>query len=290
MAMTQTQGMAPPRSAPNEIYRHRLLVRATHWVNALVMLVMVLSGLQIFNAHPALYWGQQSNFTAPVLAMTAERTPNGLKGVTTVLGQRVVTTGVFGVSPVHGAPTPRGFPAWMTLPGQQWLAMGRRYHFFFAWFFVANGLIYIAWSLYRRHLQKDLLPSWAELKQIPHVFWEHLRFHFPKGEEAKVYNVLQKLAYVGVAFVLGPLIVLTGLTMSPAMDTSFPFLLDVFGGRQSARTIHFLCAFGFVAFFGVHIFMVLVSGVGNNLRSMLTGWYRIKAAPAAAKAEVPHHG
>jgi thiosulfate reductase cytochrome b subunit len=135
-------------------------------------------------------------------------------------------------------------------------------------------------------LQKDLLPAKGELKQIPHVFWEHLRFRFPEGEEAKAYNVLQKLAYVGVAFVLGPLVVLTGLTMSPGIDTAYPVLLDIFGGRQSARTIHFLCAFGFVAFFAVHIAMVLISGVGNNLRSMVTGWYRIKWP----KEEVPGHG
>src|SRR5262249_14456886 len=136
----------------------------------------------------------------------------------------------------------------------------------------------IGYSLLRRHAQKDLLPSLAELKRIPEVVWDHLRFRFPEGEEAKAYNVLQKLAYFGVAFVLGPLIVLTGLTMSPAMDTSFPILLDIFGGRQSARTIHFLCATGFVAFFAVHIFMVLVSGVGNNIRSMITGFYRIPYA------------
>ena len=223
------------------IYRHKLLVRITHWVNALVIFIMLLSGLQIFNAHPALYWGQDSDFAAPWLA-------------------------------------PGRFPDWITLPGSQWLAMGRRWHFFFAWFFVTNGLIYIGYSLWRRHAQKDLLPSVAELKRIPQVFWDHLRLRFPEGEEAKVYNVLQKLAYFGVAFVLGPLIVLTGLTMSPGMDTSFPILLDIFGGRQSARTIHFLCAFGFVTFFAVHIVMVLLSGVGNNIRSMITGFYRIPHA------------
>jgi thiosulfate reductase cytochrome b subunit len=220
------------------IYRHALAIRITHWVNALVLFIMLLSGLQIFNAHPALYWGQASNFGAPLLS-------------------------------------PGRFPDWATLPGTQWLAMGRRWHFFFAWFFVLNGLAYWGYSLWRRHVQKDLLPGKAELKRIPQVFWDHLRFRFPEGEEARAYNVLQKLAYFGVAFVLGPLVVLTGLTMSPAMDTSFPILLDLFGGRQSARTIHFLCAFGFVAFFAVHIVMVLISGVGNNIRSMITGWYRI---------------
>lgn len=264
------------------IYRHTLLVRITHWVNALVLFIMLMSGLQIFNAHPALYWGKASDFRAPIFSLTAEWKPDGtLKGVTTLFGQRLVTTGVLGASRVDGMPTMRGFPAWITVPGIQWLAMGRRWHFFFAWFFVVNGLTYIGYSLWRRHAQKDLLPSKAELKRSPQVFWDHLRFRFPEGEEAKAYNVLQKLAYFGVAFVLGPLVVLTGLTMSPGMDTSFPILLDIFGGRQSARTIHFLCAFGFVAFFAIHLFMVLVSGVGNNIRSMITGWYRIKP-------EAPH--
>jgi thiosulfate reductase cytochrome b subunit len=241
-----------------------------------VLFIMLLSGLQIFNAHPALYWGQASNFRGSFLAMSAEQNADGsLKGITTVLGQRLNTTGIFGASSVDGVRAARGFPAWMTLPGTQWLAMGRRWHFFFAWFFVTNGLLYIGYSLWRRHAQKDLLPGKDELKQIPQVFWDHLRLRFPEGEEAKVYNVLQKLAYFGVAFVLGPLVVLTGLTMSPGMDTGFPILLDIFGGRQSARSIHFLCAFGFVAFFAVHIAMVLLSGVANNIRSMVTGWYQI---------------
>lgn len=259
------------------VYRHALFVRITHWVNALVILVMLASGLQIFNAHPALYWGKASNFDAPILAMTGERRADGsLKGITTLFGQRFATTGVFGVSDVMGRPTVRGFPAWMTLPGPQWLAMGRRWHLFFGWLFVINGLVFAAYALWRRHVDRDLLPSKDELTRIPRVFRDHLRFRFPEGEEAKAYNVLQKLAYFGVIFVLGPLVVLTGLTMSPAMDTAFPILPDIFGGRQSARTIHFLCALGFVAFFAVHIFMVLVSGVGNNIRSMITGWYRIK--------------
>ena len=224
------------------IYRHKLTVRITHWVNALVLLVMLLSGLQIFNAHPALYWGQASDFTSPFIAISG------------------------------------GFPGWMTLPGVQWLAMGRLWHLSFAWLFVVNGLVYVGYSLWRRHAQTDLLPTGAELKRIPRVFWDHLRLRFPEGDEAKVYNVLQKLAYFGVAFVLGPLIVLTGLTMSPAMDTRFPVLLDLFGGRQSARTIHFLCAFGFVSFFAVHIAMVILSGAENNVRAIITGWYRIPDA------------
>ncbi len=102
-----------------------------------------------------------------------------------------------------------------------------------------------------------------------------MRLRFPKGDEAKRYNVLQKLAYLIVVFVLGPVMVLAGLTMSPRLDASYPILLEIFGGRQSARTIHFICAFSFLGFFVIHIVMVLLSGVFNNLRSMITGWYNL---------------
>ena len=121
-----------------------------------------------------------------------------------------------------------------------------------------------------------------EFKHIGHTIWEHLRFRFPKGKEAKRYNVLQKLAYFGVAFIVGPLVVLAGLTMSPRIDAGFPILLHLFDGRQSARTVHFLCAFAFLAFVVIHLLMVLISGVWSNLRSMITGRYDI------GEAEDPH--
>ena len=172
----------------------------------------------------------------------------------------------------------RGFPSWITLPSYRDLATGRRWHFFFAWAFVLNGLAYLAYSLWSGHVRRDLVPSRPQLRNIGHDIVEHIRLRFPKGEEAKRYNVLQKLAYLAVIFVLLPLVVLTGLTMSPGIDAAFPFLVDVFGGRQSARTIHFLCATGIVLFVIVHVGMVLVSGVWNNMRSMITGRYRIEPA------------
>ncbi len=175
----------------------------------------------------------------------------------------------------------RGFPWWATLPGHRDLAMGRRWHFFFAWLFLFNGLAYLLWSLGSGHLRRDLAPSGKELKHIGASIWEHVRLKFPKGEEAKRYNVLQKLAYLLVALILLPLMLLTGLAMSPGMDAAFPFLLDMFGGRQSARTIHFIAASGIVIFVVVHLVMVLISGVWNNLRSMITGRYVI--APAEEK-------
>ncbi len=151
--------------------------------------------------------------------------------------------------------------------------MGRRWHFFFAWLLVINGLIYVANLLIGRHLS-DLVPSRADLKAIPRAILDHARLRFPKGDEALRYNVLQKLAYLGVV-VAFPVLVLAGLTMSPAMDAAFPWLVPLFHGRQSARTIHFVLAAALVAFVAVHLLMVLLSGVFNNLRSMITGRYRI---------------
>jgi len=261
------------------IYRHSGAVRLTHWVNALVLLVLLMSGLQIFNAHPGLYLGSKSNFNDPVLAMAATQDGDTIKGVTMVLGHSFDTTGVFGVVvDPDGGLEERGFPWSVTLPGHRDLATGRRWHFFFAWAFVLNGLAYLIWSLASGHLRRDLTPSGQELKHIGPSIWEHARLKFPKGEEAKRYNVLQKLTYLFVALVLLPLMLLTGLTMSPGMDAAFPFLLDLLGGRQTARTIHFIAASGIVIFVAVHLVMVLISGVWNNLRSMITGRYVIEPA------------
>ena len=113
-------------------------------------------------------------------------------------------------------------------------------------------------------------------KNLPHEIVSHAKLNFPKGEEAKHYNGIQKMAYGAVIFIVAPLIVLTGLTMSPTLDAAFPELLWIFGGRQTARTIHFICAFSFLAFFIIHIVMVVLSGTWNNIRSMITGRYVIE--------------
>ncbi|MFL6690976.1 MAG: cytochrome b/b6 domain-containing protein [Alphaproteobacteria bacterium] len=269
------------RTRPDEpripFYRHALAVRITHWLNAGVLLVMLMSGLQIFNAHPALYWGAQSNFAHPLLSFSALQNSAGqvVRGITQIGSWQFNTTGILGASRMDGVLVVRGFPAWATLPGPQWLAMGRVWHFFFAWLFVINGALFALYALARGHV-RDLLPTARDFRNLPHEIVEHIRLCFPKGEDAKRYNALQKLAYFTVIFIQGPLVVLTGLTMSPTMDAAFPFLPWLFGGRQSARTIHFLCAFSFVAFFVVHIVMVVLSGTWNNLRSMITGRYLIE--------------
>jgi thiosulfate reductase cytochrome b subunit len=264
-------------SDDRRVYRHRLWVRVTHWINVICMTGLLMSGLQIFNAHPALYWGNASVFDSPFFAIGTIQDPEGRnEGVTTIDGHSFDTSGLLGLSGDPRDPaSARAFPAWATLPSDQWLAMGRRWHFFFAWIFVINGLAYGIASIVGRHLRRDLVPTRRELARIPRSIGEHLRLRFPKGEEAKHYNVLQKLAYLIVAFLLGPVMVLAGLAMSPRLDASYPILLDIFGGRQSARTIHFILAFTFLAFVGIHLVMVLISGVWNNLRSMITGWYDI---------------
>ncbi|MGH6989659.1 MAG: cytochrome b/b6 domain-containing protein [Stellaceae bacterium] len=275
--VTETEGASMRDERPHRrlVYRHGVLIRVTHWINLVCMTILLMSGLQIFNAHPALYWGDKSVFAAPILTMGEGKNAAGQPiGITQIFGHDFTTTGVLGLSRGEdGQMIERGFPEWATIPGPQWLAMGRTWHFFFAWIFVINGAIYLAATIFGRHLRRDLVPSGAELRHIGRSIWDHLRLRFPKERR---YNVLQKLSYLFVIFVLAPVIVATGLTMSPRIDAGYPFLLTLFGGRQSARTIHFICAFSFLGFAAIHIAMVLVSGVWNNLRSMVTGRYAIR--------------
>ncbi|MEK1871220.1 MAG: cytochrome b/b6 domain-containing protein [Rhizobium altiplani] len=264
------------------IRRHSLTVRLSHWLNVLCMTVLLFSGLQIFNAHPALYWGQYGADSDPsFFSLEAVEQGDITRGVTRVGGLSFDTTGILGVSNVDGEPTARGFPAWITLPSYQDLATGRRWHFFFAWLFVVNGLIYLGYGLLTRHFRRDLLPTTDELApaHLAQEIVDHARLRFPKGEKARRYNALQKLTYLLVIFVALPLMIATGLTMSPGFDAFAPWLIDLFGGRQSARTLHFITASSLVAFVVVHVAMVLVSGVFNNMRSMITGRYAIQTEP-----------
>jgi thiosulfate reductase cytochrome b subunit len=259
-------------------HRHSLPVRLMHWTNVVALTILLMSGLSIFNAHPRLYWGK-SSYTGrpPVLEIgTRDRGELGFVGVTRVLRYEFDTTGVLGVSKAaDGRPTARGFPRWATIPDNQWLSMARTWHFFFAWVLVINGFAYVAYSAASRHLARDLLPDRADWRSIGRSVLDHLRFRHPAGEAARRYNVLQKLAYLAVVFVLLPLIVLMGVAMSPWMNSALPGWVDLVGGRQSARTIHFAAAWLLVAFVLVHVFEVVVSGLWNHLRSMITGRYRI---------------
>src|ERR1700749_4807995 len=269
-------GLAP--DGPHySFFRHPLLIRVTHWLNAEILFGMLLSGLQIFNAHPALYWGKSADFDHPILSMMAYGHDDTVtQGITQIGPWKFDTTGVLGASKADGQLVARGFPDWATIPGPQWLALGRLWHFLFAWLFVTNGAIFVAYALRTRHAQKELIPNSQDFKNLPHEIVNHAKLNFPKGEEARHYNGIQKMAYGAVIFIIAPLIILTGLTMSPTMDAAIPELLWVFGGRQTARTIHFLCAFSFLAFFIIHIVMVVLSGTWNNIRSMITGRYTIE--------------
>lgn len=269
---------APDRKESMLYYRHRLPVRVMHWINVLAFFMLLMSGLQIFNAHPALNWGKSSyDGKPPLLQMRADRLPGGeVVGVTQVFGHRFLTTGVLGASRgPDGALVERGFPSWVTIPGPQWLAMGRRWHLFFAWVFVINGAAYLLYTVFSRHLTRDLAPSGADWRSIGKSLKDHLLLRHSRGEAEMRYNVLQKLTYLLVIFVLLPLMVLTGWSMSPRLDTLLPGWVDLLGGRQSGRTIHFIVAWLLVAFVLIHVFEAAISGFWNNLRSMITGRYRI---------------
>ena len=219
--------------------RHAALVRITHWINVVCFTLLLMSGLQIFNAHPALYVGERSDFDHPTISIRAHLSENGLVGETAIVGHSFDTTGVLGVSSENGQVSSRAFPSWITIPSSQDLATGRRWHFFFAWLLVLNALIYLVWGIASRHFGRDFLPSRVELGHIGRAVREHLRLRFPRGEAAKRYNVLQQFAYLMVVFVLFPLMILTGLTMSLGIDSALPRLLTLFGGRQTAPLIHF---------------------------------------------------
>jgi thiosulfate reductase cytochrome b subunit len=278
--MTDQDEAAAP-AAPRRVltYRHNVVTRITHWINVLCLTILLLSGLQILNAYPSFHWGQIGADSDPYLArIEAVGDARSQRGVLHVGGQTMDMTGVLGVSNQDGEQVARAFPGWMTLPAGADLATGRRWHFFFAWLFVANGLLYVVTALLLGHFRRDLLPRRDELRlgSLWHELRDHARLRFPKGEAARRYNVLQKLTYLAVILILLPTMVLTGLTMSPGIDAAAPFLLDLFGGRPSARTIHFVTASLLVAFVVIHVVMVVLSGAWNNMRSMITGRYAIK--------------
>lgn len=257
------------------VRRHRFSTRLWHWINAIAILVLLMSGLTIFNAHPRLYWGQYGANTDYAWLQIGSSDGAGYLRIGDV---SVTTTGVLGRwTDSDGEARNRAFPSWSTIPSSYNLGLGRRWHLTFAWLFAAGIVSYLLWSLANRHLWRDLLPRRSELH--PRHVWrdikDHARLKFPTGAAALNYSILQKASYLGVIVVMIPAMVLSGLTMSPSMDATWPWLLDLFGGRQTARSIHFIIAALLVVFFIVHILMVLLAGPLNELRSIITGRFRL---------------
>lgn len=221
--------------ADEVVFRHTLLVRITHWINAISFLFLVPSGIAIVLAHPEFYWGE---------------------------------TGYF------GDPTAFALPLEANPDHTGW---GRGMHFAFAWVLVINGLVYLISGLLNGHFRRKLLPTSEQLQpdHLLHEIREHARLRPPRGVAALRYNVLQKLSYLIVVFLLFPAMLLSGLTMSPAVTAAFPELFTLFGGRQSARTIHFIAGSLLALFLVVHIAQVFIAGVANEIRSMITGRFVI---------------
>ncbi|MBC9032866.1 cytochrome b/b6 domain-containing protein [Sphingomonas sp. JC676] len=231
----------PDPAPPPMLYRHALATRLWHWINALAIFIMIGSGLMIFNAHPRLYWGQYgANWDHAWLAL------------------------------------PR-FPGWATIPSHYSLSGARHWHLFFALVLAFGLLIYMALSLLNRHFARDLRIRRAELgpRHLWADFKAHLALRFHDPENPRAYNIFQKLSYAGMIFVLIPLLILSGLALSPNMDAAWPWLTEIFGGRQSARSVHFIAMALTTLFILVHLTLVLLAGPINEVRSMITGWWRV---------------
>ncbi len=259
------------------VYKHSLVTRITHWLGSLAMLVLFMSGLQIFNAAPYLDASDKSDPGKRILAIgsDSQSAMSPGRGVTQVFGHAFTTTHVLGYADDgQGGESPRAFPGWLTLPAYQDLAAGRTWHLFFAWILVACGVAYMVGGAFRRDLRLVVLRPSDIPKLVPMQLY-YMRLRKTPPEYGK-YNPLQKLAYTVILFVFSPLIVISGLALAPGVDSIAPFLTPVLGGRQFARVWHFLITFAFLGFFLTHMVLVLTTGLGNNLRSMITGRYTLR--------------
>jgi thiosulfate reductase cytochrome b subunit len=258
--------------AGERVYRHDVVARTTHWLWALAMLVLVMSGLQIFNAAPYLDASDKSNPARRVLAFDAHKVDGRPVGTTTVFGHGITTTHLLGYTDDGmGAEDARAFPAWATLPGPQDLADGRRWHLLFAW------TLFIAWATYLisaaiRGKLRDLVMRPADFAKLLPMQLYYLRLRKEPPPHG-TYNPLQKLTYNVVLFVMFPLIIVTGLALSPGVDSALPWLTAALGGRQFARTWHFTLMALLIGYFVTHIMLVVTTGMWNNMRSMITGWF-----------------
>jgi thiosulfate reductase cytochrome b subunit len=257
------------------VRRHSVLVRVTHWITFVSMLVLVMSGLQIFNAAPYLDASDKSDPAHRVLAFSSRPAQGGaVTGTTRIFGHDLTTTHVLGYTDDgQGGESDRAFPGWLTLPAYQDLASGRRWHFFFAWVLVFCGAAYLVSGA----LRKDLALLILRPSDVPKL-WPMQAYYFKLRKEPPLhgkYNPLQKAGYTGLIFGLTPFVILTGLALSPGVDAIAHPLTVLLGGRQFARTWHFVAMLGLTAFFFGHVFLVASTGVVNNMRSMTAGTYRL---------------
>jgi thiosulfate reductase cytochrome b subunit len=288
MRMDETGSPPQPVASPQAgdvVKRHRLSTRIWHWTNALSLLMLLMTGLSIFNAYPRLHWGQYGSSHDPAWL---EIGGDQARGYVKIGGGEIDTSGVLGQwRNADGEIKNRAFPYWITSPSRFSLSTARNWHLAFAWVLSLALTFYMLRSLFNGHVRKDLHIRRAEWspRHIWHDIKDHARLRFPTGAEALNYNILQKLSYIGVIFVLVPLMIATGLCMSPGMNAAMPWLPELFGGRPSARSIHFICAFLLLGFFFVHMAMVLLAGPFNEVRSIITGWYRLPGKKPAPRME-----
>ena len=262
--------------AGQRVYRHSIVARTTHWLWALAMLVLVMSGLQIFNAAPYLDASDKSDPARRVLAFDAPKTTDGRQlGTMTVFGHTFTTTNVLGYTDDgQGGEAERAFPGALTLPATQDLAAGRVWHFFFGWVLVLSLVTYLIVGAVRKDLRELILRPSDLPKLLPmQLYYLRLRKEPPPHG---TYNPLQKAAYTVVLFAFIPLIVITGLALSPGIDAISGPLVWLLGGRQFARTWHFTLMTILILYFCTHMVLVFSTGAWNNIKSMITGWYRLK--------------
>jgi thiosulfate reductase cytochrome b subunit len=234
---------ASAASATTITSRHSALVRVTHWVTTLCFVALLVSGTEILISHPRFYWGETGN---------------------------VLTTPLFKLPiPSSRATVPTGYG--YVLPDQN--GWSRALHFQTAWILVLTGLLYFISGFLTGHFRRDLTPRKADLswRVLSTSIADHLRFKRPNEAEAWSYNVLQRLAYLFVIFVLFPLVIWTGLAMSLAFVSAFPATVTLLGGQQSARTIHFFVSLALLLFLLVHVVMVWFAGFRSRMRAMITG-------------------
>jgi thiosulfate reductase cytochrome b subunit len=251
--------MNPLHASSRENSRHKPWVRVTHWIITGSFLALVISGSVIFMCHPRLYWGEVGNDLTPAL-LELPVSRNYQHGG----WEKSVPFFQNAASPVSASRTYDIFNE------NSW---GRSLHFLAAWFLVLTGIVYLIIGIVTGHFKRHLWPQPGEFK--PDLFWRdfinHLSMQTPSVTNSSQYGLLQKCTYLFVIFALLPLIVLTGLTMSPAITAAYPFLLKMFFGAQSARTIHFFASFTLILFLFVHVTMVVKSGFKQQIRAMTFG-------------------